>query len=102
MELLDFIFHDHQFLPYMRIGDRLKLVAKLKVKKTRTRGQAEVHSLIQDQRIKASYAKYPRQISGGEKQRAAIARTLIGNPQLILADELTASLDPDCTQRSRS
>ena len=37
-------------------------------------------------------------MSGGQKQRAAIARAFIGNPQLILADEPTASLDPDREQ----
>ena len=85
LELLGFIFQDHQLL----------LVAKLKGQKDKAARQAEVRSLMEDLGIEASYAKYPRQMSGGQKQRAAIARAFVGNPQLILADEPTASLDPD-------
>lgn len=78
----------------MRISDRLELVAKLKGEKDKAARQAKVRALIEYLRIEASYAKYPHQMSGGQKQRAAIARAVIGNPQLILADESTARLDP--------
>ncbi len=87
LELLGFIFQDHQLLPDTRIGDQLELVAKLKCERDKATRQAEVHSLMQDLGIETSYAKYPRQMSGGQKQRAAITRAFIGNPQLILADE---------------
>ena len=95
LELLGFIFQDHQLLPYMRIGDQLELVAKLKGEKDKATRQAEVRSLMEDLGIENAYGKYPRQMSGGQKQRAAIARAFIGDPKLILADEPTASLDPD-------
>ena len=95
LELLGFIFQDHQLLPYMKIGDQLELVAKLKGEKDKKKRQEEVKALLADLGIEACYHQYPNQMSGGQKQRAAIARAFIGNPQVILADEPTASLDPD-------
>ena len=95
LELLGFIFQDHQLLSYMKIGDQLELVAKLKGEKDKKKHQEEVKALLADLGIEACYHQYPNQMSGGQKQRAAIARAFIGNPQVILADEPTASLDPD-------
>lgn len=95
LELLGFIFQDHQLLSYMKIGDQLELVAKLKGEKDKKKRQEEVKALLADLGIEAYYHQYPNQMSGGQKQRAAIARAFIGNPQVILADEPTASLDPD-------
>ena len=95
LELLGFIFQDHQLLSYMKIGDQLELVAKLKGEKDKKKRQEEVKALLADLGIEACYHQYPNQMSGGQKQRAAISRAFIGNPQVILADEPTASLDPD-------
>ena len=95
LELLGFIFQDHQLLSYMKIGDQLELVAKLKGEKDKKKRQEEVKALLADLGIEACNHQYPNQMSGGQKQRAAIARAFIGNPQVILADEPTASLDPD-------
>ena len=95
LELLGFIFQEHQLLSYMKIGDQLELVAKLKGEKDKKKRHEEVKALLADLGIEACYHQYPNQMSGGQKQRAAIARAFIGNPQVILADEPTASLDPD-------
>lgn len=95
LELLGFIFQDHQLLPYMKIGDQLEVVAKLKGEKDSSKRKEEVKGLLAELGIENCYGQYPNQMSGGQKQRAAIARAFIGNPQLILADEPTASLDPE-------
>ena len=95
LELLGFIFQDHQLLPYMKIGDQLEVVAKLKGEKDASKRKEEVKGLLAELGIENCYGQYPNQMSGGQKQRAAIARSFIGNPQLILADEPTASLDPE-------
>ena len=95
LELLGFIFQDHQLLPYMKIGDQLEVVAKLKGEKDASKRKEEVRGLLAELGIENCYGQYPNQMSGGQKQRAAIARAFIGNPQLILADEPTASLDPE-------
>lgn len=95
LELLGFIFQDHQLLPYMKIGEQLEVVAKLKGEKDASKRKEEVKGLLAELGIENCYGQYPNQMSGGQKQRAAIARAFIGNPQLILADEPTASLDPE-------
>lgn len=95
LELLGFIFQDHQLLPYMKIGDQLEVVAKLKGEKDSSKRKEEVKGLLAELGIENCCGQYPNQMSGGQKQRAAIARAFIGNPQLILADEPTASLDPE-------
>ena len=95
LELLGFIFQDHQLLPYMKIGDQLEVVAKLKGEKDASKRKEEVKGLLAELGIENCYGQYPNQMSGGQKQRAAIARAFIGNPQLILADEPTARLDPE-------
>lgn len=59
-----------QARPYTRIGDQLELVAKLKGQKDKAVRQAEVRTLMEDLDIETSYAKYPRQMSVAQKQRA--------------------------------
>lgn len=92
-EQIGFIFQNHQLLPYMTIKDQLSMVACLKAFSDKKKAEAEILSLLEELGIGECQDKYPSQMSGGQRQRAAIARSFISKPQLILADEPTASLD---------
>ncbi|MFC5631739.1 MULTISPECIES: ABC transporter ATP-binding protein [Streptococcus] len=89
-DYLGFIFQNHHLLPYLTIIDQLKMVAKMTKSSV---SQADLLALLTELGIPDCANSYPKDMSGGQKQRAAIARAFVGNPSLILADEPTASLD---------
>lgn len=92
-ERLGFIFQNHQLLPYLTAEEQLKLAADMKPYQTKEERNKAVDELLQELGISNCKKKYPKQMSGGEKQRVAIARAFINRPDVILADEPTASLD---------
>lgn len=90
-EKIGFIFQNHYLLPYLTSEEQLQLVIDLNKKNGKPPMNAK--EMLEDLGLLACAKKYPDKMSGGEKQRVAIARAFMNNPDVILADEPTASLD---------
>ncbi len=88
-EKIGFIFQSHQLLPYLTVSEQLKLIQNL----TKNSKKVPIPDLLEDLGLTSCKNKYPEHLSGGEKQRTAIARAFMNDPHVILADEPTASLD---------
>ena len=90
-ENIGFIFQSHHLLPYLTAKEQLTFVTDMNKKNGKTKMNAD--DMLEDLGLSGCSNKYPSKMSGGEKQRVAIARAFMNNPDIILADEPTASLD---------
>jgi len=89
------VFQSYDLFPNLTVAENIRL-APVKVQK-RGREEVDAHAdeLLTQVGMFDYRDKYPRQLSGGQKQRVAIVRALAMKPDLMLFDEVTASLDPE-------
>lgn len=91
---LGVVFQDFKLLNERTVRDNLLFVLKATGWKDRQAMDNKIDQVLGKVGMKTKNFKYPYQLSGGEQQRIAIARALLNDPQLILADEPTGNLDP--------
>lgn len=97
-ENLGFVFQDFNLLDTFSVKDNILLPLVLANKKYKDM-EAKMQKIAKALGIDNLLNKYPYQISGGQKQRVAVARAIITNPTLILADEPTGALDSKSTDQ---
>ena len=91
---LGIVFQDFKLLPDRNINQNMFFVLKATGWTDKSEMDARVANVLEKVGMKTKGFKFPHELSGGEQQRIAIARALLNDPELIIADEPTGNLDP--------
>jgi cell division transport system ATP-binding protein len=95
---LGVVFQDFKLLPDRTVFDNLAFVLKATGWDDKKKIKTRVSEVLNMVNVGADFHKFPFELSGGEQQRVAIARSLLNHPELIIADEPTGNLDPETSQ----
>ena len=92
---LGIVFQDFQLLPDRSVSKNLEFGLKATGWKKKSEIKERIDNVLRQVGMQDKGYKMPHELSGGEQQRIVIARALLNNPKLILADEPTGNLDPE-------
>ena len=92
------VFQDFKLLQDMTIYENMNFVLKATGWTDKNKIKKRINEVLELVSIETPLEKYPFELSGGEQQRIAIARALLNNPELIIADEPTGNLDPETSK----
>lgn len=95
---LGFVFQFHYLLPEFTVYENVLMPFRIKGKKAPFPVEQRADELLTLVGLSGVKNKNSQQISGGQQQRTAIARALLNNPKIVLADEPTGNLDSDTTE----
>lgn len=96
---IGFIFQDFNLIPVLTVFENIEYPLQMVQNWPAQKRKKRVHELLEAVGMKEQADKFPGQISGGQKQRVAVARALVTNAKLVLADEPTANLDRETALR---
>lgn len=95
---LGIVFQDFQLLTDRSVNDNLLFVLKATGWSDKSEMQKRIQEVLEKVQLSTKGFKMPHELSGGEQQRVSIARALLNDPELILADEPTGNLDPETSE----
>jgi len=91
---IGFVFQAYNLIPVLTAGENVEFVMQVQGISVKERREKS-YAILSEVGLEGMENRYPAQLSGGQQQRVAVARAIVSQPRLVLADEPTANLDSE-------